>query len=154
FDNHGLIELTSTGSTWSASLIVGSNTNPRTLLNDTDGTISALPGTGGSRTLNANVNNQGTITVADTTTLAVTFGGLTNLSNGTLTGGSYDLQGTFECSHGAVTTNAANLILDGPGWRFVDLTTNRNALDGLTANTPAGALTVTAGAVLGLPSFS
>jgi hypothetical protein len=160
FDNHGLIEFTSSGGAYGAGLTVGSNANPGALLNDTDGTISALPGTGGGRTINANVNNQGAISVAANTTLTIFYGGLTNLSNGTLTGGTYDLSGTLAMFNGAVTTNAANLILDGAGWGFTDMTHSRSGLAGLQRNTVAGALTVTNGATLPLgpapitPAFS
>ena len=58
FTNNGGIELTSLISTYSANLIVTAGT----LTNAAGGTISSLVGTGGTRTLTAELNNQGLVT--------------------------------------------------------------------------------------------
>lgn len=59
FANLGAIELTSVGSGFPAQLIVTGGT----LLNSPTGTITALPGVGGGRTLTADLDNQGLLTV-------------------------------------------------------------------------------------------
>jgi hypothetical protein len=157
FTNHGLIELTSSNGSHDASLNLGLRFNggdTRTLTNAPDGTISAVAGTGGNRTLNANVENQGTISVASGTTLTIFYGGLNNLNNGTLSGGTYDVAGTFQFFNGAITTNDASLTLDGPAARVVDMSFGRNALTGLSSNTANGTLVFVDGATLTLPSFT
>jgi fibronectin-binding autotransporter adhesin len=74
FSNNGTIELTSINGGQTASLSVSSGT----LTNAAGGTLSVLAGTGGSRIVNAIVNNQGTIAVSpgSTSTLDIN-GGLT-----------------------------------------------------------------------------
>jgi RHS repeat-associated protein len=63
--NNGLIELTSAGAAAATLTVAGG-----TLINATGGTINILPGSGGSRALNAILDNRGTLTVAQATTLA------------------------------------------------------------------------------------
>jgi hypothetical protein len=191
--NDGTIDLTS---------IVGANgcdfTVSGTLTNASDGTILSDKGTGGTRTINAKVDNEGTITVnipltitkssvvqvnngtidvnsgsmtvnlsgsndgftnngtisvADGTTFAVSGGPLTNFSNGTLSGGTYDLAGTFRFDNAAITTNDAGLTLDGTNAKVVNQS-NASALSGLKSNTANGSLTLVNGAALSLASFS
>jgi hypothetical protein len=59
FTNNGLIELTSTGAAYAATLTVTAGT----LTNASGGTITTLVGTGGTRRISAVVDNQGSITV-------------------------------------------------------------------------------------------
>jgi hypothetical protein len=131
FTNSGTIELTSDGASRAATLTVISGT----LTNAAGANLSALAGTGGSRTLNAQLDNQGTLRVAQDLgltntgrtfsnsgtidiasgrTLTVNGGLLTNFSAGTLTGGTYNIAGTFKFPDAAITTNAATIVLEGP----------------------------------------
>lgn len=59
FTNSGLIELTSTGGSFTHRLNVPNGV----LTNDALGTIATLPGTGGSRNLEATLNNMGTLSL-------------------------------------------------------------------------------------------
>ncbi len=89
FTNNGAIELTTTfAAAYSAALTVTTGT----LTNASGGTISSLAGTvgGGARTLAAQLNNQGTVTVSVPLTLnkasaADTNSGTINVSGGDLT---------------------------------------------------------------------
>jgi hypothetical protein len=60
FTNNGTIELSSTGGAYHATLTVSAGT----LVNAAGGSITALPGTGGTRYLTAALDNRGTISVA------------------------------------------------------------------------------------------
>jgi subtilisin family serine protease len=190
--NHGVVDLSS---------IVGPNdcilTVSGTLTNAADGTILSDPGTGGSRTLNALVDNEGLITVSATltisrasaaqinngttsltanltvtlsgsgasytnngtinvgsgTTFTISGGPLTNFSGGTLSGGVYNLAGTFKFDNAAITTNAAGLTLIGPSGTIVNQS-NVNALAALSSNTAAGALDFQGGISVNFPSFT
>ena len=66
FTNAGTIELTCTTSAFNAAL----NVTAGTLVNAPGGKILALPGTGGSRTLGAELDNQGTVTADADLTLS------------------------------------------------------------------------------------
>ena len=92
FTNTGLIELTTANSNYTSTLAVMGN---RTLTNAAGATISALTGTGGSRTINALVNNQGDVTVQGGLSSAglqisgaFTHSGALNLEIGGLTAGT------------------------------------------------------------------
>ncbi len=69
----------------------------------------------GTTTINIGFSNSGTVNV-DAGTLALT-GGLSNFSGTTLTGGSYAVTGPgiLEFTGANIVTNAASIILDGPG---------------------------------------
>ncbi len=85
FTNNGLIELTSiNGPAQPATLSVTSGT----LTNAATRTIDVLAGTGGARTLNAQLNNQGTINLG--TNLTINVPGADHLNSGTInvTGGN------------------------------------------------------------------
>jgi len=127
------------------------------LKNTTTGT-SALAnlstiGSTGSLTLGVDANfttagnftNSGKLTVNSGSTFSVA-GTLSNLSSGTLTGGTYTVGGTLQltAANGGITTNAANLTLTGKTAKILDGTTN--ALAGFNNNT--GSLTLTNGATL------
>jgi len=83
-----------------------------------------------------NLTNSGKLTVNSGSTLGVT-GTLTNLSAGTLTGGTYTVGGTMQLAsaNGGITTNAANLTLTGTTAKILDGT--NNALGGFNNNTGA-----------------
>ncbi len=86
FTNNGTIELTSTGAATGATLAVTAGT----LVNAAGATIQSLAGAGGSRALTARLDNQGTITVAQTLTtnkasVAHTNSGTIDLTTGNWT---------------------------------------------------------------------
>ncbi len=127
------------------------------------GTVSLVSGgtidasvSGGKITLNPNgtLTNNGTFQVASGATLNVTTAdtGITNYNTttGALTGGSYDVAGTFGFSTGNITDNAANLTLDGPSAVIVHVSTTTNSLAALTLNSPGGNLSLLDGQVLNL----
>lgn len=127
------------------------------LLNDTGGTIDAnVPG----KTLNISnqggpVTNDGTFEAEAGSTLIAD--GVANFSNSTLTGGTWRANGTIEInfntgnqSGGEITTNNANIILDGANGgaaAIVDLG-GFNTLSALANN--EGALTLENGAGMNL----
>jgi hypothetical protein len=121
--------------------LVNSTNSANALANLT--TISST----GSLTLASNANftaatnftNSGKLTVNSGSTFGVT-GTLTNLSAGTLTGGTYTVGGTMQlaAANGGITTNAANLTLTGAAAKIMDGTTN--ALAGFNNNTGTFAL--------------
>jgi hypothetical protein len=158
FKNGGTIELTSEQDSGDASLIVVRDT----LTNERGATVRASIGTQGLRTLSAQLDNQGalsvnqdlalintgrsfsnsgTITIANGRTLTVNGGLFTNLKAGTLTDGTYNVFGTFKFPDAAITTNAATIVLDGPNAQIVNQS-NVNALANLAANAPASRLTL------------
>jgi len=101
---------------------------------------------GGDLTLNQSgtsptFSNTGTILIAAGRTFTLSGGVLTNLSGGTLSGGTYDIAGTFQFPGAAITTNAATIVLDGPGAQMVD-EANKNALATFAANAAGGSFTV------------
>jgi fibronectin-binding autotransporter adhesin len=85
FDNSGLIELTSVGGGFSASMSVTNGT----LINNSDGTINSAVGAGGSRTLAAQLVNDGSITTNQNLTLNKS--GAQHVNNGTITSTSANL---------------------------------------------------------------
>jgi hypothetical protein len=92
-----------------------------------------------------NFSNSGALTVNKGSTFGVT-GTLTNLSAGTLTGGTYTVGGTMQLAsaNGGITTNAANLTLTGASAKILDGTSN--ALAGFNNNT--GTFTLSGSAAL------
>jgi hypothetical protein len=90
-------------------------------------------------TVNAPLSNNGTVQVlGGTLNLA---GGLSNFSNTTLTGGTYQVAGTLQFSGANIVTNAATTVLDGPASQIVDQS-NNNALANFAANAAAGRFTI------------
>ncbi len=113
----GTIENTSN----STNALAGLNTNSGTfgLANDANFTTAG------------DFNNTGTLSIAKGSTLTVT-GTLAQVSGSTLTGGSYVLGGTLELGSGiSLTTNAANLTLEGGTIK----SGTANALASLASNT-------------------
>jgi hypothetical protein len=185
--NHGALELTATGTTFSGPARDVTLTVPSgTLTNAAEGSILVLPGSGGGRSLDAQFDNQGTLTVnanlsitkvsaahSNSGTIDVRGGDLTllqagdaarfsnsgtvkvaaghaftlrggtfpNFSAGTLSGGAYQVAGTFRFDGAAIAVNAATLVLDGPSARVVDAA-DADALAGLTANAEGGDFTL------------
>ena len=127
--NHGTIELTKVLDQFGTSTLAVSN---GTLVNATDGTITSAVGSGGGRTLNAQLENHGTVTVVQPLTINRTntshentgtimvAGGNLSFSHG-LTG-SLTNSGTISVAAartltitGGRFTLAASGTLDGPG---------------------------------------
>jgi hypothetical protein len=183
FTNNGTIELVSQDSTYIDSLIVTSGT----LTNSSNGQINSLVGTGGARNLNAQLDNHGTITISQPTTIgqssavhtnsgtinvnanltisqATSFNnsGTSNIASGavftindgilanfnggtsTLTGGTYNIAGTFRFPGASIVTNSADIALIGSPPGIQDLN-NNNALVNLATN--IGSFTLTGGTV-------
>ncbi|HYT89560.1 MAG TPA: putative Ig domain-containing protein, partial [Gemmataceae bacterium] len=95
--------------------------------------------------------NQGTVNVPNGT-LNVT-GPFTNFSGTTLTGGTYLVGGTFKFPNADIRTNAATIVLDGPGSAIVN-PSNVNALASFATNAAAGNFTIQNGRTITTPAFS
>ncbi len=135
FTNSGAIELTSADASWAATLTVSSGT----LIIAAEARLSTLPGTGRAHTLNARLDNRGTLSVAQD--LTISSGALTNLSAGTLTGGTYHIARTFKFPNAAITSNAATIVLDGPNARIVNQP-DGDALTNFATNSAGGRFTI------------
>ncbi len=102
-----------------------------------DGTL--VIGAGSSFTENGSYAQTGTLAVQDTATL-VLAGTFANFDGAPLSGGTYDILGTFQFAGAAVVTNAATLILDGPDAQLLDTQGNDALANSFAAN--AGSLTL------------
>jgi hypothetical protein len=102
-----------------------------------------------------NFSDAGTLTVGNNSTFSQsgTYGqtvGTATLSGsfsnfdgvGTLTGGTYQIAGTLQFTGANLTTNAANLVLDGGSAQVTDLNGNDALGPNLALNAAAGHLTV------------
>jgi hypothetical protein len=119
--------------------ITGSLLNPGIF--DNAGTLRATPSSANTTSIGVPFSNSGTVDVqSGTLSLTGAFANYSNSSH-TLTGGTYLVRGTLKISDAAVTTNAATVVLDGPGSRIVDQS-NRDALAVFTTNTDAGSFTI------------
>jgi hypothetical protein len=92
------------------------------------GTVRANQGT--PLYLYGGATNNGTFEAKSGSTLVAT--NLTNLSGGTLTGGTYAASGTIRLP-GNISVNAATILLDGAGAQLVN-SSNTNALGGFASN--------------------
>jgi hypothetical protein len=144
----GGLTLTNAGNTIQGAGIIGNG--GLTIVNGAGGTILAnvsggtlyINGTGG-------LTNNGTLQVDAGSTLRVTSP-ITNFSGTTLTGGTYIVAGTLEIdalgtTGGEIVHNAADIILSGAGYSFVDAN-GRNALSAFSTNLAAGSFTLENGA--------
>jgi fibronectin-binding autotransporter adhesin len=86
-------------------------------------------------------SNTGTLTVAASSTIDVNNPFL-NLSNGTLTGGTYNVTGTLQIP-GNITTNEARITLNGKASQI--LNPNTNALTGFVTNASKGSFDLKGG---------
>jgi hypothetical protein len=127
--------------------LVNSTTSGNALanLNTISSTGSLTLGSNANLTAASNFTNSGNLTVNSGSTLGVT-GTLTNLSAGTLTGGTYTVGGTMKLAsaNGSIITNAANLTLTGTTAKILDGASN--ALS--TFNNNTGILTLSGNAKL------
>jgi hypothetical protein len=148
------------------TLTVGNNSTFTVSGNDTDtGTLNVLAG--GTLSLPSGGTASGAVSVAGTLIVgagatftdsgsygqtgtllvqagatATLSGAFSNFAGGTLSGGTYDLLGTLQFANAVVTTNAANLILDGSGAGITDLSGNDALGPNLALNAVGGHLTV------------
>jgi hypothetical protein len=116
-----------------ALLNLNKNTKTLTLANNANFTTAG------------NFTNSGKLTVNSGSTFSVA-GTLSNLSSGTLTGGTYTVGGTVQLAsaNGGITTNAATLTLTGTSAKILDGTSN--ALS--TFNNNTGTFTLASSATL------
>ncbi len=116
-----------------------SSTNALANLNTIASAGSLTLASNANFTTAGNLTNSGKLTVNSGSTFDVT-GTLTNLSAGTLTGGTYTVGGTMQLAsaNGGITTNAANLTLAGTTAKIMDGASN--ALAGFNNNTGTFAL--------------
>jgi hypothetical protein len=132
------------GFTANSALTIG----PDVLVDGQSGSVGYSPYWGGNTSVS--VTNQGTIQ-ADVAGGAILVGNATNYAGGTLTGGTWAaINGSLELLGANITTNAANIILDGAASKIYSDLGNTDALTGLTANAAGGSLTVRNGRTLTL----
>ncbi|HEV3084276.1 MAG TPA: Ig-like domain-containing protein [Gemmataceae bacterium] len=112
---------------------------PGILIHGQAGAVSYSPIYGGST--NVSLTNQGTIAADGGGTIVVAHA--TNFSGGTLTGGTWQVAGnsTLVLSGGDITTNAANIVLDGANANFYS-DTNTSALSNFALNSVGGQFTL------------
>jgi hypothetical protein len=133
FMNDGAIELIDIASSYGATLNVTSGT----LLNSPGGSIAALTGTLGPRTLNAQLDNRGTITVATGSSQALTV----------------PKPSAAHQSSGSITITGGDLLISGAGQSF----TNTGAISvaaGDTLRVTAGSFTHNGGTISGVGALS
>ncbi|HTV65427.1 MAG TPA: hypothetical protein VMD98_07475, partial [Bryocella sp.] len=103
----------------------GANANALANFNTIASTGSFTLADDANFTAAANFTNSGKLTIDAGSTFGVT-GTLSNLSSGTLTGGTYTVAGTLQLAsaNGGITTNAATLTLSGTTAKILDGTSN------------------------------
>jgi hypothetical protein len=112
------------------------------------GTVSADPAAVGQASGTITLDgtgwtNQGTIQAQNGGT-ALAQGVVTNFAAGTLTGGTWQVSAnsTLRLLGGNITTNAANIVLDGANSNFFSDTASTDALAGLVTNASSGSFTL------------
>ena len=90
-------------------------------------------GSSGTTRFNVAFVNTGTLDV-ETGTLELA-GAFPNYAGGTLTGGTYVVAATLQIDNAAITSNAANIVLDGPNSALINLS-------GFATNTSIGSFTI------------
>ncbi len=139
FTNNGTIELTTAGAGYSPTLAVG-GTN--TLTNAAGGTITSLVGAGGPRTIDAQLDNQGTLTLAQPLTL--NHASASHINSGTIDASAADFTLTQSGTAPNFTNSGTVTIGTGRTWSITGGTLTQNAgtiggagtlsLSNLTAN--------------------
>ncbi len=111
-------------------------------------TIRGVTGFIGSTNASARILNQGTIAADGGGTFTVQ--GISNFASGTLTGGAWLVSGssTLRLIGADISTNAADILVDGANARLFSDSVSKNALALLAANTAAGRLRLINGANL------
>jgi hypothetical protein len=128
----------------SASFIDGGGHSVINNLNTIDSTSSFSILGGFNFTTAGNFTNSGTLTVGSGSTFVVN-GNLSNFSGTTLTGGTYDIGGTFQFNGANIVTDAANIALTSSTARIIDQHSN-NGLANLATIATGGTFDVTGGA--------
>jgi len=99
----------------------------------TQDALSALTLSDGATLKATGLNNTGTITVNDTSVADFRGGPFQNLQSGTLTGGAYNITGTFNYDGGGITTlQSSNVTLIGAGQMLSGAGAGTGGLSGLT----------------------
>ncbi|MEO7082722.1 MAG: hypothetical protein ABI442_17825 [Gemmatimonadaceae bacterium] len=158
FTNNATIELTELTAGYGATINVASGT----LTNASTGTISSLAGFGGPRTIGAQLDNQGNVAIARTTTLAKAGAAHTNSGTVSVTAGTFVVTqtgttptfantGTMALNTstglqvtGGTFTNAAAGLVQGPGTLDISGTTFVDS----------GTIAVASGAAAGLMNLT
>jgi hypothetical protein len=99
-------------------------------------------------TSSSGFNNTGTLTINTADVLEITSNTpFQNFSGTTLTGGTYNVSGTFEFggSGTSLVTNAANITLTGPNAQIID-SANQNVLANFATNATGASFTLAGGA--------
>ena len=130
-----------------ANVPVGTNGLQLNLTGYPDGTVNngiMEASNGGMLNISPSVsfNNTGTLNAASRSTIYVSNNNFLNLSNGTLTGGAYDVTGTLQIP-GNITTNDAKIALTGKASQI--LNPNTNALTGFLTNASKGSFALKGG---------
>jgi hypothetical protein len=144
FTNSGSLTMTGVGSKFTTGSAHFTN----------NGTLTVAGGDSEVATGSGALTNTGTLTVTSGSTLAL-GGALTNFSGTTLSGGSYNVGGTFQFSGADIVTNAANISLAGTAAKILNSTNSANALAGFATNASTGTFSLSGGRGLTtLGSFS
>ncbi len=137
--NAGRIILNGVGS----SFVDGASLDALTNLN-TNATGSAFTITGGRNfTTVGNFTNNGTLTVGSGSAFVVN-GNLTNLTSGTLNGGTYAISGTFQFNGANIVNNSANITLNGSTSKII-AKNGSSGLANFAKNTALGTFALTGG---------
>lgn len=161
FNNNGSILLTASDAAGGATLL---QLDTGTLTNSATGLLHFQAGGSAGRLFTGNLANSGTVEIDHPTTfdksggqyansglltinstLQITAGALTNFASNTLTGGTYDVAGTFRFPGADIGTNQAEIILRGASSQILNHATGADALANLAAIGPAGALRLFSG---------
>ena len=140
------LDITNNG-TINANVPVGANGLQLNITGYPDGTVNngiMEASNGGTLNISPSVsfNNTGTLNAAARSTIYVSNNNFLNLSNGTLTGGTYDVTGTLQIP-GSITTNDAKIALTGKASQI--LNPNTNALTGFLTNASKGSFDLKGG---------
>lgn len=135
--NQGLMEATN-GSTLNLSAVV---TNSHTIQTSGSGSRVIAPGT---------IKNTGTFSAGSGSLFNIT-GTFTNFSGTTLTGGTYNVSGTFQFVGANIVNDAAHITLTGSASAIIDQMSN-DGLRSFAAITSKGSLTLHSGKTLITPA--
>jgi hypothetical protein len=137
FTNSGSLTMTGAGSQFTTGSAHFTN----------GGTLTISGGDKEVATGSGAFTNTGTLSVAAGSTLAL-GGALTNLSGTTLSGGSYDLAGTFQFPGANIVSNAANITLMGATSKILNSSSSANGLASFATNTSTGTFSLSGGGAL------
>ncbi len=142
FTNYGNATIILDGPT---SRIINNQSNLNALLNFAINDMAGSFTLQDSRTFTTGGDfaNNGILAVDSTSTFIVaTNHALTNCSNGTLSGGTYQIAGVFQFAGAAIATNAATLLLDGTAFQIIDQNRHEGLASALATNAAGASLTL------------